>query len=104
MSVPSSIVKATGSNCSWTGSNGTCTKLYDAFESRFAPVNQTKIYRAMLREKRQNSNESLPELGESIRRLAHLAYLTAPKKVTEMIAKDQFVDERTDFDMRLLIQ
>nr|XP_034319115.1 uncharacterized protein LOC117687074 [Crassostrea gigas] len=58
----------------------------------------------MLREKRQRANESLPELGESIRHLAHLAYPTAPREVTEMIAKDQFIDALTEFDMRLRIQ
>jgi hypothetical protein len=46
----------------------------------------------------------LPELGESIRRLVHLAYPTAPREVTEMITKDQFVDALNDFDMRLRIQ
>jgi hypothetical protein len=55
----------------------------------------------MLREKRQKPKESLPELGESIRRLAHLAYPTAPREVTEMIAKYQFVDALAEFDMRL---
>lgn len=58
----------------------------------------------MLREKCQRPNESLPELGESIRRLAHLAYPTAPREITEMIAKDQFIDALTEFDMRPRIQ
>lgn len=78
--------------------------LCEALEARFAPANQTELYRAMLREKRQKSTETLPELGESIRRLTHLAYPSAPCEVTEMIAKDQFVDALTDFDMRLRIQ
>lgn len=60
-----------------TGSNGTYTEFCDALESRFAQAYQTELYRAMLRETRQYANESLPELGESIQRLAHLAYLTA---------------------------
>jgi hypothetical protein len=46
----------------------------------------------------------LPELGESIRRLIHLAYPTATREVTEIIAKNQFVDALNDFDMRLRIQ
>lgn len=58
----------------------------------------------MLREKRQKANESLPELGERIRRLVHLAYLTAPREATETIAKYQFVDALTEFDIRLRIQ
>lgn len=87
-----------------SGVNRTYAELCEALESRFAPANQTELYRAMLREKRQRPNESLPELGESIRRLAHLAYPTAPREVTEMIAKDQFIDALTEFDMRLRIQ
>jgi hypothetical protein len=78
--------------------------LSEALEARFAPANQTELYRAMLREKRQKPTDTLPELGESIRRLVHLAYPTAPREVTEMIAKDQFVDAFNDFDMRLRIQ
>jgi hypothetical protein len=85
-------------------SKRTYRELSDALESRFAPANQTELYRAMLREKRQKPQESLPELGESIRRLAHLAYPTAPGDVTEMIANDRFVDELANFDMRLRIQ
>ena len=87
-----------------SGTACTYMELCDALESRFAPANQTELYRAMLREKRQKAAETLPELGESIRRLAHLAYPTAPREVTEMIAKDQFVDALIDFDMRLRIQ
>lgn len=86
-----------------SGVNRTYEELCEALESRFAPANQTELYRAMLREKRQRPNESLPELGECIRRLAHLAYPTAPREVTEMIAKDQFIDALTEFDMRLRI-
>ena len=67
-------------------------ELCDALESRFSPANQTELYRAMLREKRQKAAVTLPEFGDSIRRLAHLAYPTAPQEVTGIIAKDQFVD------------
>lgn len=58
----------------------------------------------MLNEKSQKGTETLPELGESIRRLTHLAYPTAQSDVTEMIAKNQFIDALFDFDMQLRIQ
>lgn len=87
-----------------SGVNRTYAELCEALESRFAPANQTELYRVMLREKNQRPNESLPELGESIRRLAQLAYPTAPREVTEMIAKDQFIYALTEFDMRLRIK
>ena len=79
-------------------------KLVAALESRFSPVNQTELYRATLRDRKLKSSETLPELGESIRRLTHLAYPSAPREVAETLAKDYFVDALPDFDMRLRIQ
>ncbi|XP_056014993.1 uncharacterized protein LOC130052872 [Ostrea edulis] len=75
-----------------------------ALEDRFAPANQTELYRVQLRERRQKATESLPELGQSIRRLTHLAYPTAPNDVRETLAKEQFIDARIDMDMRLRIK
>jgi hypothetical protein len=60
--------------------------LCETLEARFAPTNQTELYQTMLKEKHQKPKETLPELKESIRRLAHLAYPTAPREVKEMIA------------------
>ena len=48
-----------------------------ALEQRFAPTNQTELYRAQLRERKQKAVETLPELGQDIRRLTNLAYPTA---------------------------
>ena len=79
-------------------------ELIKALEDRFAPANQTELYRVQLRERRQKATETLPELGQSIRRLAHLAYLTAPNDVRETLAMKQFVDALVDADMRLRIK
>ena len=49
-------------------------ELIKALEDRFAPANQTELYRVQLRERRQKATETLPELGQTIRRLTHLAY------------------------------
>ena len=75
-----------------------------ALEERFAPPSQTELYRAQFREKRQKSSETLPELGQAIRRLANLAYPTAPRDVRETLAKEQFIDGLVDSDMRLRIK
>jgi hypothetical protein len=48
--------------------------------------------------------ETLPELGQDVRRLAHLAYPTAPKVVRETLAKEQFIDALIDVDMRSRIK
>lgn len=79
-------------------------KLTEALAARFAPANQTELYRAMLKERQLKSSETILELGEGIKRLTHLAYPTVPSDVSEMIAKDQFIDALTDFDMRLRIK
>lgn len=63
-------------------------------------IRLNSVWLYMQRHKRQNAKQSLPELGESIRRLEHFTYPTAPGEVTGMIAKNQIVDALTDFDMR----
>lgn len=64
--------------------------LVNAFEERFLPTNQIELYRAQLREKRQKATGTLPELGQSIRRLNYLAYPSAPIDVRETLAKEEF--------------
>lgn len=49
----------------------------------------------MLREKRQKTNESLPERAKSIRLLVDPANPIASEEVTEILAKDQVVDALT---------
>jgi hypothetical protein len=48
--------------------------LVEALEERFAPPNQMDIYRVQLKERRQKASETLPELGQAIRRLVNKAY------------------------------
>ena len=79
-------------------------ELVKSLEERFSPSNQTELYRTQLRERRQKAIETLPELGQDIRRLANLAYPTAPNDVRETLAKEQFIDALIDVDMRLRIK
>lgn len=81
---------------------GKCNYRYlcRALEERFAPANQTELYRAQLRESRQRASEALPELGQDMRRLINLAYPTAPTEVRETLAKEQFTDALKDSDMQ----
>lgn len=72
--------------------------LVNAFEDRFSPANQNDLYRT------QRAAETLPELGQSIRRLTNLAYPTALGDVTETLAKEQFIDALIDSDMRLRVK
>ena len=79
-------------------------KLVTALEERFAPPNQTELYRVQLRERRQKASETMAELGQDIRRLTNLAYPKAPSDVRETLAKEQFVDALVNSEMRLKIK
>ena len=57
-----------------------------------------------MREQRQKATETIPELGQDIRRLTNLAYSSAPIEVRETLAKEQFVDALVSSDMRLRIK
>ena len=80
------------------------SRLVQALEERFAPANQTELYRTQLRERHQKAVETLPELGQDIKRLTYLAYPTAPYDVQETLAKEQFIDALRDSDMRLRVK
>ena len=79
-------------------------ELAKALEGRFAPPNQTELYRVQLKERRQKAAETLTELGQDIWRLTNLAYATAPVDVRETLAKEQFIDCLHSSDMRLRIK
>ena len=78
--------------------------LVTALEERFAPPNQTELYRVQLRERRQKASETMAELGQDIRRLTNLAYPKAPSDVRETLAKEQFVDSLVNSEVRLKIK
>ena len=62
------------------GSKPDYQTLVKALEKTFAPPSQTELYRVQMRERHQKAGESLPELGQAIRRLANLAYPTNLQK------------------------
>ena len=87
-----------------TGDRQNYQKLVQALQDRFAPSNQTELYRAHLRERRQKASETLPEMGQDIRRLTNLAYPTASSELKEVLATEQFLDGLFDPEMRLKIK
>ncbi|XP_065927594.1 uncharacterized protein [Magallana gigas] len=78
--------------------------LVKALEERFAPPNQTELYRAQLKDRKQRASETLSELGQAIRRLTCLAYPTATVELRETLGKDAFIDALVHSDMRLRIK
>ena len=79
-------------------------RLVQALQDGFAQSNQTELYRAQLRERRQKASESLPEMGQDIRRLTNLAYPTEASDLKENLATEQFLDGLHDTEMRLKIK
>jgi hypothetical protein len=61
--------------------------LVKALEEHFAPPNQAELYRVQLTERRQKPAESLPELGQVIRRL-----VACPRKATARYNPFSFSD------------
>jgi hypothetical protein len=80
------------------------TFLVKALEERFAPPNQTELYRVQLTERRQKPAESLPELGQAIRRLVSMAYPTVAENVRDTLAKQHFIEALADSEMRIRIK
>ncbi|CAC5386478.1 unnamed protein product [Mytilus coruscus] len=78
--------------------------LVNALEERFAPSSQTELYRVQFKECRQKACETLPGLGQSVRRLSNLAYPIAPLELRDTLAKKQFIDALVDSEMRLRIK
>ncbi|KAK6171895.1 hypothetical protein SNE40_018318 [Patella caerulea] len=67
------------------------SKLISALEDRFLPPNQSQLYRAQLKARKRQSNESLPELGEAVKRLVAMAYPSADCDLLNILSKDAFV-------------
>ena len=78
--------------------------LVQALEERFAPPNQNELYRVQLKECKQRATETLPELGQAIRRLTNKAYPKAPSEVKETLAKEHFLDALINSEMRIRIK
>lgn len=66
--------------------------------------NQHDLYKTKCKERKQRAAETLPEIGQSVRRLTYLAYPTAPGDVRETLAKKQFIDAQIDSGMRLRVK
>lgn len=65
------------------GDNTDYYYLVQALEERFAPPNQTELYKVQLSERRQRATMTTPELGQAVRRLANPAYPKSSSEVRE---------------------
>jgi len=80
-----------------------CT-LAKVLKERFAPANQTKLYRVQLKERRQCSSETLSGLSQTIRWLFNKVYVAAPAEVKHTLSMWHFSDAVIDAENRTNIK
>ena len=66
--------------------------LVSALSARFEPDYQADMYLAQIRSRTRQQSESLPELGQAIKRLARYALPSAPSSVRQWLALTQFTE------------
>ena len=75
-----------------------------SLNQRFGSANRTEMFRAILKTRVRQSDETLPALAQAVRRLVKQAYPTAPNELMDSLACDHFVDALMDSDTRWRIQ
>jgi hypothetical protein len=78
--------------------------LIKALTTRFEPTNYAEVYRAELKSRRREKDESLCVLSQDIKRLIRKAYAEDPRSTREKLAKEVFIDALDDLDMEWAIQ
>ena len=66
--------------------------LVSALSVRFEPDYQADMYLAQIRNRTRQQSESLPELGQAVKRLARYALPSAPSSVRQWLALTQFTE------------
>ena len=77
------------------------TSLVSALQSRFGTVNRAEVYRAQLKNRVRQRNETIPELAQNIRKLTRQAYPGANSDLIDTLALDHFIDSLLDSETRL---
>ena len=72
------------------------TPLVSDLSARFELDDQADVYLAQIRSRTQNKSESLPELGQEMKRLARYSLPLAPAEVREWQALTHFVEALED--------
>ncbi len=78
--------------------------LVTSLNQRFGPQNQTQMFRALLRNRVRQPNETLPELAHEIKRLVKLAYPTGQYGILEDLAMNHFIEALPETESRWHIQ
>lgn len=79
-------------------------ELERALSHRFGSKNRTEHFRVQLKNLVRKRDQTLPELGQFIKRLSRKAYPSAPSDLMETLCRDHFIDALTVSNIRLRIQ
>lgn len=79
-------------------------ELERALSHRFGSKNRTENFRVQLKNLVRKRDQTLPELGQFIKRLSRKAYPSAPSDLMETLCRDHFIDALTVSNIRLRIQ
>ena len=78
--------------------------LVAALRGRFGTERMATVFKCELRQRRQKKGESLPDLGQDLRRLMRLAYPQATPEQQEEQIIDRFIEALTDKTQRLEVR
>ena len=78
--------------------------LVSALSARFEPDYQADMYLAQIRNRTRQKSESLPELGQAIKRLARYALPSAPSSVRQWLALTQFTEALNNESMEYAVK
>ena len=98
-----SLEKAAG-NVLWdAGTQSSVSEVIALLRSRFGNENQAERYRAELKARRRKKDESLQTVYQDIRRLMALAFPGETGSMSEVVARDAFLEALGDQAMRLRV-
>ena len=78
--------------------------LVERLQDRYGSANRAEVFRTQLKGRVRSKGETIPELAQSIRKLARQAYPTASLDVVEALALDCFIDAQNESEIRLRLR
>lgn len=78
--------------------------LVEKLKARYGHEHKAEVFRAQLKTRIRQRNESVPELAHAIRKMTRQAYPSASTDVIEALSLDNFIDALNDPDIRLRLR
>ena len=78
--------------------------LVEALTHRYGNVNRAAVFKSQLQTRMKRKDESIPELAQSVVKLARKAYPKANPEMVDVLAVDHFIDAFPQSDIRLKLK